>query len=410
MADLDLDIHHYSIQDMKNFFRLDKSFTQSEVEQREYEIREQLLTSGHINKRLKSDLIAFLNDVKDTIITNTFPAKEYHNPGLYRKLDPTPELPRVPYPPSNVREQEILQRPTTQYIYTQNSDFLPGILNPVQTRTLTQCISIDTRFRDMPYTTQSSDFAISIPNKIKKVLSIQLSSFEIAPETIYNISNSLKNNYLYLNVTSTDCEQESICVFFIPDGNYNTEKLLNVLNDLMREKIDKPFPKLFFRLDPDGSGRVCLETLDHTILSISLDFTMDETGNTDKNTVDYLSKLGRVLGFTKRKYKGANTYMSETVVNPNIAFSYIYLQIEDFQNNSPPSFVTVFQNNNIPTSVLARISIQKEISFISEPRRYFGPVDLTRIQIRLLDEYGRVLDMNSADYSFCLLLQLVYDF
>jgi len=410
MADLDLDIQHYSIQDMKNFFRLDKFFSQSDVEKREYEIREQLLSSGHINKKLKSDLIAFLNDVKDTIITNAFPIKEYHNPGLYRKLDPTPELPRVPYPPSNVREQDILQRSTTPYIYTQNSDFLPGILNPVQTRTLTQCISIDTRFRDMPYTTQSSDFAISIPNKIKKVLSIQLSSFEINPETIYNISSSLKNNYLYLSVTSTNSDEESICVFFIPDGNYTTEKLLNILNELMREKIDKPFPKLFFRLDPDGSGRVCLETLDDSILSISLDFTMDETGNVDKNTVDYLSKLGRVLGFTKRKYKGSNTYMSDTAVNPNIGFSYIYLQIDDFQNNSPPSFITVFQNNNIPTSVLARISIQNEISFISEPRRYFGPIDLTRIQIRLLDEYGRVLDMNSADYSFCLLLQLVYDF
>ena len=83
----------------------------------------------------------------------------------------------------------------------------------------------------------------------------------------------------------------------------------------------------------------------------------------------------------------------------------------DFQNNSPPSFITAFQNNNIPTSVLARINItEKKTSFISEPRRYFGPIDLTRIQIRLLDVYGRIIDMNGADYSFCLLLNSVYDF
>jgi hypothetical protein len=410
MADLDLDIHNYSIQDMKNFFRLDKNFSESDVEKREYEIREQLLSSGHINKRLKRDLIAFLTEVKKYIIYHTFPKKEYHNPGLERKLDPYPEIPNVPYPPSNIREQEILQRPTNQYIYTQNSDYLPGILNPVQIRTLTQCISIDTRFRENVYTTQSSDFAMNIPNKIKKVLSMQLSAIEITKENFYNISNSLKNNYLYISVISTEYEDEPKNVFFIPDGNYNADQLLKVLNKLLRENEETPFSKLNFSLDIYGSGRICLGALDDSILSISLDFTMDETGNTDNNTVDYLSKLGRVLGFTKRKYKGDNYYMAETVVNTNIAFSYIYLSIDDFQNNSPPSFVTAFQNNNIPTSILARIQISDSVTFISEPRKYFGPVDLTRIQIRLLDAYGRILDMNGSDYSFCLLLNLVYDF
>ena len=341
------------------------------------------------------------------IISHTFSKKEYHNPGFEPKLD---SYPNIEYPRSNVREQEISQRPTTQYMYTQNSDYLPGILNPVQTRTLTQCISIDSRFRDNFYTTQSSDFAVNIPNKIKKVLSIQLSSIEIIKENFYNISNSLKNNYLYISVISTEYEDEPKCVIIIPDGNYNTEQLIYVLNNLLKEKEETPFPNLFFSLDSSGSGRICLETIDDSIITIFLDFTMDETGNIDNNTVDYLSKIGRVLGFTKRKYKGQTYYMAETVVNTNIAFSYIYLSIEDFQNNSPPSFVTAFQNNTIPSSILARIQIGDSITFISEPRRYFGPVDLTRIQIRLLDAYGRILDMNSSDYSFCLLLNLVYDF
>ena len=411
MADLDLDIHNYSIQDMKRFFRLDKKFSESDVEKREYEIREQLLSSGHINKRLKRDLIAFLTEVKKMIVSQTFPKKEYHNPGLERKLDPYPEIPNIPYLPTNIREQEIQHRPTTQYIYTQNSDYLPGILNPVQTRTLTQCISIDTRFRENVYTTQSSDFAINIPNKIKKVLSIQLSAIEIRKENFYNISNSLKNNYLYISVISNEYEDEPRYTFFIPDGNYTTDQLIEVLNNLLREKEETPFIKLNFSLDIYGSGRICLGSLDDSIISISLDFTVDQTGNIDNNTVDYLSKLGRLLGFTKRKYKGDNYYMAETMVNTNIAFSYIYLFIDDFQNNSPPSFITAFQNNNIPASILARIQMMdSSVTFVSEPRKYFGPVDLTRIQIRLLDAYGRILDMNGSDYSFCLLLNLVYDF
>jgi hypothetical protein len=65
----------------------------------------------------------------------------------------------------------------------------------------------------------------------------------------------------------------------------------------------------------------------------------------------------------------------------------------------------------MPNSVLARINIQEnKLCFISEPRTYFGPMDITRLHIRLLDAYGRILDMNGADYSFCLLFNVVYDF
>jgi len=414
MADLDLDISHYSLQDMKTFFRLDKKFTESEVEKREYEIREQLLSSGHIDKKIKRDLIEFLTDVKKTIISQTFPKKEYHNPGFERKLDPTPELPNVPYPPANVRENEILQRPTTQYIYTQNSEYLPGMLNPVQTRTLRQSVSIDTRFRENPYTTQSSDFAVSIPNKIKKVVSMQLSSIEFSFDSLYNISSSLKNNYLYMEVSSSEEEESFTSMFFLPDGRYTIEKLLHTLNMFLKEKEETPFTSIHILLDPFGSGRICIETSDENITDISLDFSIDENGHSDKNTTDYFCKLGRMLGFTRRKYSGKICYLSETAVNLNLGFSYVFLSIDDFQNNAPPSFISVFQNNKMPNSILARIKIptnrENKITFISEPRKYFGPIDLTRIQIRLLDDYGRIIDMNGADYSFCLLVHVVYDF
>ena len=70
MSDLDLDIQTYSLSDMERFFRLNakKKYSAADIELREYEIREQLLSSGHIHKGLKRDLIAFLKEVKDRII------------------------------------------------------------------------------------------------------------------------------------------------------------------------------------------------------------------------------------------------------------------------------------------------------------------------------------------------------
>ena len=59
-----------------------------------------------------------------------------------------------------------------------------------------------------------------------------------------------------------------------------------------------------------------------------------------------------------------------------------------------------------------KINIQKSDfgqAIISEPRKYFGPVDITRVRIRLYDEFGRIINMNDTNYSFCLVFNMMYD-
>ena len=414
MSDLDLDIQNYSLSDMERFFRLNakKNYSAADIELREYEIREQLLSSGHIQKGLKRDLIAFLREVKDRIIQEKCKKVTITTP--YVSLDSS-DYPKVPYPPSNVREQEIIKPSSTPYVYTQNTEFLPGVLNPISKRTLSRSISIDTRFRDSPYTTSSSDFALNLPNKIQKVLSMQLVSLELSTASLYNISQALQNNYIHLSIIYRDGEvelQEKNC-FVIPDGHYSSEHLICILNTLCQETSEAVFQSIYWKLDPD-SHRVLLESTDEAIVSISLDFTLDIYGQSDRNTADYFGKLGRVLGFTKRKYSGECVYLGETAICPNYAFSYFFLDIDDFQNHYSPSFVSVFPKIAMPNSVLARVSdignTKKEWTIVSEPRTYFGAIDITRLNIRLLNAYGQILDMNGGDYSFCLLLNIVYDF
>ena len=55
MENLDLDINNYTIHDLENFFKLKKKqkYTVADIELKEYQIREQLLNSGHIDKRFK---------------------------------------------------------------------------------------------------------------------------------------------------------------------------------------------------------------------------------------------------------------------------------------------------------------------------------------------------------------------
>ena len=70
MENLDLDINNYTVNDLETFFKLKKrtKYTVADIELKEYEIREQLLNSGHIDKRLKRDLIAFLDAAKNQLV------------------------------------------------------------------------------------------------------------------------------------------------------------------------------------------------------------------------------------------------------------------------------------------------------------------------------------------------------
>ena len=207
MENLDLDITNYSIKDITKFFKLKEKSTYKveEIELRENQIREQLLNSGHINKRFKKDLIDFLDKAKKWLIdakcekVNNTPSsipKDYQldkiNNPIY--LAPTP------------KQENLIQRPTTQFMYTQESEFLPGKLNPLNTRIITKCLNIDTRFRGNFHNTNSSDVTMQLPTRLNKVVSMELSSIEL-PISFYGISQNYGNNYLHLKINYSTSEK-----------------------------------------------------------------------------------------------------------------------------------------------------------------------------------------------------------
>ena len=55
MEQLDLDINNYNINDLERFFQIkpNAKYSESDIELKEYNIREKLLSSGHIDKRFR---------------------------------------------------------------------------------------------------------------------------------------------------------------------------------------------------------------------------------------------------------------------------------------------------------------------------------------------------------------------
>ena len=156
------------------------------------------------------------------------------------------------------------------------------------------------------------------------------------------------------------------------------------------------------------------------LTSFSINFLTDKYGNEDRQTPLPL-KLGWLLGFREGYYENALTYVSEGLVSL-IGPRYFYLVVDDYNNNVSDGFYSAFNSSILNKNILARISVngaslystninisQFAGNLVVAPRHYFGPVNVSKLKIQTLDEYGRILNMNNANYSFCLDFKLMYD-
>jgi len=77
-------------------------------------------------------------------------------------------------------------------------------------------------------------------------------------------------------------------------------------------------------------------------------------------------------------------------------------------------------NGSISSNVFARIPINKGNDFSTiinttsnlrnNLRKYYGPVDITRLRITLYDDKGYILNINNNDFSFSLLIDELYQY
>lgn len=444
--DLDLDINNYNMKDLETFFHIlpNQNYSASDIEEKEYTMRTLLLSSGEVDKKQQKDLIEFLNLAKDWLIFVKCNKKSSSNDLFDNK--------------PNTRTNELTKRKETVYLNTQPDEAFPGIINPLNKRVITKCLNIDTRFRDNYHNSKSSDFILHLPTKLNKVISMNLASFEL-PINFYGISEHLDNNYIHLSVVHIQninsyngpgIDEEgfddsvlttSNKTLIIPDGNYDARDLLLKINTLLgnteipasdtvpREEIiesiqslDDIFKFINFNIDiigaNSGTAKIVISPspiYNAFIKTINLDFRLNKNRELDKS-IPYTYRIGRNLGFNKPTYS-SKIITADTIIEPS-TIRYLYLIVDDFNNNVNNHFIGAFNKSLMSSNILARISVRgtyfsllmnDEYSLISEPRKYFGPVDIQKLQIRLTDENGRIIDMNNSDFSFCLNLRLLYD-
>lgn len=341
----------------------------------------------------------------------------------------------------------------------------PGILNPMSISTIKRALNVDTRFRSNYYTTKSTDFILNIPYKFENVTSMSVATYEL-PLTYYAISQQYENNCILFQWENTPSvypaepnfnEQYTL---MIPDGNYRAtfqsgggaiiETTINGIlagTDLVKQTgmaytVDSTSGRSIFACNSavDASGNTLPTGTKYTgamRIAFNVKGKIDRTASSAKEVSSSQSDtrplpyfLGWQLGFRTAVYDmrgDGNSGLPQAAVSEAICLiagpHYLFLCIDDFNNNVNNYYASAFGASTIAPNIIARLNIKQQLNTagaygittgeslttsLTYSREYFGPVDIQRMRITLVDDFGRVLDLNNMDWSFSLMFECVY--
>lgn len=523
----DLELENYTCEELENLFGLTFPYTDEIIKEKKINLSEVLIQNNTLGASHSQELIEFLNSAAIRL-------KEYRNKDLCESRDFMPskiflqsdysESPFIEHSNSLINKK-IENGSRNSYGKTSNDQRAPkGILNPINTHTITRLLNIDTQFRNNYYTTQSTNFLYNLPVKLERVMQITLQQAQL-PIAWYAISEANGNNKFKLKVAMpeildiegydyfyknpcvniedyTNSIIEKDILITIPDGNYYKNlgydtysgSIGYAINNAICEALKVPYhyPRIAFRSD-EKTGKstfleqpVCYE-LECSLLNTeyiesrvpkpwscnlpvgeSIEFidSIDCSANKQKMTKhtchpvirllgvefnidnheplknDYHNplqlKFGWAIGYRVAEYIGnitsanltpPNNWVKEAKPNKNVFISegiisikgpaYAYLVIKDFNNNVNQGFIQPYADSVFPsTDIISKISLEDQdnkygeminVLGVTSIRTFFGPVDITKLKIQLLDEYGRVINLNNMDWTFTLSFTCVYD-
>jgi hypothetical protein len=408
----DLTVSNYNINELREMFGLPEKYDKNTIDMKESKIIENIIKNKNINEETKLKTIAFL--VKAKNILNQHVSNDNDKKKTDSKKETSTDL---------VKTQ--LQSYDDHMVQIRSPDGLPpdplfsrGTINPLKKRVISRTITIDSRFRENYYNSSSSNFNVQLPMIVENVLTMSLSSIEM-PTSYYVISNQYNNNYFSITVNGESK------VIIVPSGNYTTASLTLFINTQLIN-FGGNFQYIVFAVNLTsafgGSGQMLVginQSIPSTVVigQLELNFQADRNGNDDRNTPLPL-KFGWILGFRNGIYTGNLNYVSEAIMDIS-GPRYFYLVVDDFNNNNNNGlFYTAFNSSILNKSILGRfplntslysLLLQNNLNVVVLRREYFGPVTIHNLKIQLLDEFGRIVDLNYMDFSFSILLTIGYD-
>jgi hypothetical protein len=345
---IDLDLTHYSIEDLQRFFDVKSDCTSQELDKKEANLLSRLIHISMESSK-KQGIELFVRSAKERLL-------------IPKQIEP--------------------------FVYSNPGEYFKGTLNPVDTRIITKFISIDTLFRPNYKMTTSTDFIYQFPEYRKNVVSIKVDALEL-PHTWYMFCAPTNTFTVTTNATST---------IYIPKGNYTVDQF-----NQLHTSIGLPV-----QVDP-FTGKTVIKLLDPFTVDFTMDSCVLQqtcgwvlgfrsatyTSTTVPDSDGYYSVT------SEGSYGSVDNYFFLEI--DDFQNNFMTDSIVSVVNRGTPTFL----GNNI----IARIPVNSSVfgdKFVQFKRDYFGPVTLERLRIRLLNRFGEVVSLQSNDFSFSLELKELY--
>jgi len=253
----------------------------------------------------------------------------------------------------------------------------------------------------------SSSYFIYYPDRpYKNVKSIKITSLEF-PNTFYTFSASRGN----ISFTTQPSGLFGLTTWTIPDGNYTIQQLVIKFNDLFTA-AGRSFQ---FSYDPN-SHKVSLSGPGS---DFSFNFSISTSGPNGNGIGYNLGFLQSVYDVTTpsptRVYNtGTNTTTFTAELIPDvIQDTYVYVVINDYNLINHPIYgQTTIQAYGKITLQVAKNAIVFDNNFTNSSSKiyYFQqPTNVTKFEIKFIDAYGNILNLNGGHVSITLELDEVLD-
>lgn len=278
----------------------------------------------------------------------------------------------------------------------------PDLKHRDQVRVLNQIVNIDTKFRgniapnvgtlcsgmqseDTLLTGSSSSWFKYAPSRqYKNVKSVKITSLEF-PNTFYTFSSGTRGNTtIIINGT----------MYTISDGNYTLSELISDIQAVLPVGYTITLGARTNKITISGPS------------AFTLNFPVTANLNPTANGIGYN------LGFLLNSYSGALSYTAECIPDV-IQDHYVYIVINDYNLISHPIYggtnIHAFGKITLQTAKNTTV-FDNNFSNSSSKIYYFPqPTNVTKFEVKFIDAYGNVLDLNGGNASITLELEEVLD-
>ena len=209
---------------------------------------------------------------------------------------------------------------------------------------------------------------------------------------IYNLSPSDPNNSLYIEKNSYFLNTETGVITLTTDTPldiYLYKDFYIILNDYTQNHLN--------------DGVVTIESIPTTVKGSSPANMAHYTANAETGTtqvgLEKSNTPSQILS-EKRNY-AANTINSDNNANASITKTY----------SDPPYLKDLFALIALKPSSLKRGEIFAEFggALQENERKYFGPVNIKKMSVQLMNDRGDIIDLHGANWSFSLIAEYLYN-